>query len=145
MESVSPTTHDFQQTVASIGLIAQANTVCCGHRLQVSLAARQLELRRRFCSHICLRQSSQPRRRASPPGHRHPVKELHGVGGSNRGRLCHSHSPLESREVAKTMPRPLVVPVANGDSLSADGVPATASPVPVPRPEPQQPEPTCTV
>jgi len=52
--------------MASIGLLAQANTVCCGHRLQVSLAARQLELRRRFCSHICLRQSSQPRRRASP-------------------------------------------------------------------------------
>jgi len=52
--------------VASIGLIAQANTVCCGHRLQVSLAARQLELRRRFCSHICLRKSSQPRCRASP-------------------------------------------------------------------------------
>ena len=58
---------DFQQTtVASIGLLAQASTVSCGDRLPVSLAARELELRRRFCSHICLRQSSQPHRRASP-------------------------------------------------------------------------------
>ena len=66
-ESASPMIQDFQQTtVASIGLLAQASTVSCGDRLPVSLAARQLELRRRFCSHICLRQSSQPHRRASP-------------------------------------------------------------------------------
>jgi len=58
---------DFQQTtMASTGLLAQANTVCSGDCLSVSLAARQLELRHRFCSHICLRQSSQPRRCASP-------------------------------------------------------------------------------
>jgi len=68
------------------------------------------------------------------------------VGVSSRGQqtldsycqLC--HSPLESREVANTMPRPLVVPVASGDPLSADGAPA--SPLPVHRPEPQQFEPT---
>ena len=93
---------DFQQTtVASIGLPAQANTVC------VSVFA------------------SQPTTSPCLPGHRHPVKEL--------------HSPLESREIAKTMPRPLVVR-ACGDwrPMSADG--ASASPVPVPRPEPQQPE-----
>ena len=57
---------DFQQTtMASIGLLAQANTVFCGDRLPVSLAVRQLELRFRFCSYICLLQSNQPRSRAS--------------------------------------------------------------------------------
>ena len=42
------------------------------------------------------------------------------------------------------MRRPLVVPVASGDPLSADGAPASPVPVPVPvpRPEPQQPEAT---
>ena len=43
---------DFQQTtIASIRLLAEA---------------RQLELRRRFCSHICLRESSQVCHCASP-------------------------------------------------------------------------------
>ena len=61
-ESASPMIQDVQQTtMASIGQLAQSSTVCCDR-----LAARQLELRRRFCSHICLRQSSQPRRHASP-------------------------------------------------------------------------------
>jgi len=59
-------TSNRQTTIASIGLLAQANTVCCGNRLPVSLAARQLELQCRFCSRICLCHSSEPRRRASP-------------------------------------------------------------------------------
>ena len=60
---------------------------------------------------------------------------------SGCGQLYHSHRCLQCREDTKTMPRPLVVPAGNGDSLSSvDGT--SASPVPVARPEPQQPEPT---
>jgi len=47
---------DFQQTtMASIGLVAEANTVCCGDRLP-----RYLELRLRFCSHNYLSSPVQP-------------------------------------------------------------------------------------
>jgi len=76
-----------------------------------SLAARQLELRCRFCSRICLRQSSQLLRHASLTI-AIQSKKLHGVGCNSRGQLYHSHSPPESREDTKTMSRPLVVPVA---------------------------------
>ena len=68
------------------------------------------------------------------PGHRHPIKELHSVGGSS--------AALQSLEksLKPRLDRSSCVPVASGDPLSADGAPA--SPVPVPTPEPQQPEAT---
>jgi len=111
-ESASPMIQDFQQTtVASTGLLAQASTVCCGDRLPVSLQYSSSNepgseiagiTTQILQSHL----SSPVQPTASPclPGHRHPVKELHSVGGSSRGQrtldsqcqLC--HSPLETLE-----------------------------------------------
>ena len=81
--------------------------------LAPSLAARQLELRRRFCTHL----SSPVQPTTSPylPGHRHPVNEtaqrreqwtLDSYTYRHEYSRClwlyHSHSRLESREVAET-------------------------------------------
>jgi len=99
-ESASPIIQDFQQTtMASIGQLAQSSTVCCDR-----LAARQLELRRRFCSHICLRQSSQPRRHASP------VIAIQSKNCTASAAVALDSCttglyPLHSTEVAKTMSR----------------------------------------
>jgi len=80
--SASPMIQDFQQTtVASIGLLAH----CSGQ----------------YCLHICLRQSSQPRRRASP------AIAIQSKNCTASAAVAQPSS-LESREVAKTMRRPLV-------------------------------------
>jgi len=132
-ESASPMIQDVQQTtMASIGQLAQSSTVCCDR-----LAARQLELRRRFCSHICLRQSSQPRRHASPV-----------IAIQSKNCTASAAAALDSCTTGLYILQKSLKPCLDrssrrargGDSLSADGAPA--GPVPDPRFEPQQPGPT---
>ena len=96
----------------------QANTVCCGDPLPVSLqqqhrAWQQDSWNYDADSAVVSVFASPANCFAMPP---RPLpssqKKLHGVGCNSRGQLYHSHSPPESREDTKTMSRPLVVPVA---------------------------------
>jgi len=116
----------------------QANTVCCGDPLPVSLQqqhrAWQQDSWNYDADSAVVSVFASPANCFAMPPRPSPSsqKKLHGVGCNSRGQLYHSHSPPESREDTKTARR------ARGDSLSADGAPASR--VPVPRPEPQQPQ-----